>query len=71
MTATHRGDGTWIAHPLTSAGGTFELRLAKSDGTAPAPSGPAGPLDTVVAGTLSGVAVDSFQLTPVTKPSGK
>lgn len=64
VSASHDGNGNWIARAADASGGNFEFRLARGSGTATAPSGPPGPLDTAVIGSWSGSAVNSFQIGP-------
>jgi len=67
--AVHDG-GTWIGRAASAEDGDFEIRLARATQPVSAHSGPMGPRDVAVAGTLWGVATDSYNYVPTWVPSG-
>jgi len=71
LTGTHDASGTWIGRAASVADGSIEMRVSRGGGSATAPSGPLGPLDTVVTGTWTGVANDSLKFTPTQIDSGR
>jgi hypothetical protein len=69
LRAVHDGN-VWIGRAASAEDGDFEIRLARTNESVSARSGPIGARDVAVAGSLSGVATDSYKYVPTWVPSG-
>ena len=67
--AGHSG-GTWIGRAASEEDGDFEIRLMRTSEAVSMDGRPIGPLDVPVAGTLVGIATDSYRYTPTFVLSG-